>query len=248
MDESVLKSLSLNAAYAFAAEHGLQDKVDEIRRMEIEWDLSYTSTLRRGYIVDLFEREAIMPAFIERHWPSGATSWGQRRARFYLQIKARYEDFLAGRGGEPDDLTTDADELEQQFVAEADLRNVLAGNLECIEPGLRLFEANGRSGLEYAIDDGRIDILAVDIHGRFVVIELKLSRGRNRALGQILYYMAWVDSHLANPPCRGMIIAREIPSDLVLAATRASGVSLFRYRLAVSVERVASSSPALGGA
>lgn len=70
------------------------------------------------------------------------------------------------------------------------------------------------------------------------MLELKLSRGRNKALGQLLYYMGWVDKHLGNGPCRGMIIAKEIPQDLILATGRVSGISLYKYHLSVSVERI----------
>ena len=42
-------------------------------------------------------------------------------------------------------------------------------------------------GVEYPIEDGRIDILAIDKNERPVVIELKVSHGRNRTIGQLLY-------------------------------------------------------------
>ena len=50
--------------------------------------------------------------------------------------------------------------------------------------------------------------------------------------------MGWVDKNLAKAPCRGIIIAKEIPSDLALAVQRVPGVSLYRYNLSVSVELV----------
>src|SRR5262249_2401346 len=102
----------------------------------------------------------------------------------------------------------------------------------------RLHQQGGQKGIEFPVDDGRIDILAVDKDGRFVVFELKLARGRNKALGQILYYMGWVDKHLGNGPCRGIIVAKDITDDLILAVQRAPGVSLYRYKLSVSVEQV----------
>src|SRR5262249_17240118 len=108
------------------------------------------------------------------------------------------------------------------------------------EPGLRLYDQNGKSGVEFPVEDGRIDILATDANNHFVVIELKVGRGRNRALGQLLYYMGWVDKHLGNGQCRGIIIAKDIPEDLVLAVQRVPGVSLYSYKLAVSVELVSS--------
>lgn len=54
MKEYLKETLSLKAAYEFRAAHGLESEVDEIRDLVIEWHLSYTSTLRRGYIIDLF--------------------------------------------------------------------------------------------------------------------------------------------------------------------------------------------------
>ncbi|MFZ1932342.1 MAG: endonuclease NucS domain-containing protein, partial [Thermoguttaceae bacterium] len=133
---------------------------------------------------------------------------------------------------------TQEDLEEQQFAAEADLRDFLADNPTCIEPGLRLYEAEGRSGIEYAIDDGYIDLLMIDREGKFLVIELKLGRGRNKTVGQLLYYMGWVDEHLGSAPCRGMIIAKEISDDLRVAARRVPGVSLCRYTMSVAVHHL----------
>ena len=238
MQEIQKRALPLNLAYPFGAELGLQAEMNEIRNMEIEWDLKYTSSVRRGFIVDLFEKRGILSSFKERYWPSGLTSWGDRKCEFYLGLKSQYEDFLLGRDSE--DLVEDVEPLseEQQFAAETDLRDFLAKNLERIEPGLRLFQQEGRTGVEFSIDGGRIDILAVDQDNKFVVIELKLSRGRNRTLGQLLYYMGWVDENLGNAPCRGMIIAKNITDDLITAVKRISDVSLLAYSLSVTVKRI----------
>jgi len=235
MDEPK-KVLPLKEAYRFGADHALEREMAGIRDMEIEWDLSYTSSLRRGFVVDLFTKKELFSAFKEQYWPAGNTPWGQRKSAFWLRLKARYEDFLAGRG-ESAPEADDADE-DQAFAAEADLRDFLANNLECVESGLRLYRQGERSGVEFPVDDGWIDILAVDKAGRFVVFELKLARGRNKALGQLLYYMGWVDKHLGNGLCRGIIVAKEISDDLVLAVQRVQGVLLYRYKLSVSVEQV----------
>ena len=101
-----------------------------------------------------------------------------------------------------------------------------------VEPGLSLVE----HGVEYAITGGRIDLLAKGKDGKFVVIELKLSRGRNKTLGQILHYMGWVDKELGNAPCRGYIIANSIPDDLRLAVSRVPGVKLAEYKLSFSIK------------
>lgn len=232
--------LSLKAAYAFGQEKGLGNEIDQIRNMTIEWDLSYTSSLRRGYIVELFEKHGIFEDFKARHWTQGNTPEGEAKRRRYLRIKTQYEEFLAGREPEePLEEDTDEFDTQQRFAAESDLRDFLAANLECIEQGLRLHSTGDRSGIEFPIENGFIDILAVDHNERFVVIELKLSRGRNKALGQILYYMGWVNKNLGKGPCRGMIIAKEISNDLVLAVQRISDIGIYRYKLNVTVEAVA---------
>jgi Endonuclease NucS len=192
--------LPLKSAYIFLADHGVQDEVDEIKDMEIGWNLSYTSTVRRGYVVDLMEKRGLLEEFKAKHWAYGNTPGGALERDRYLRIKRRYEDFLEGRSPAPDEVEDDAG---QQFAAEADLRDFLAKNLAIIEPGLRLHEQDGKSGVEFPIDDGRIDILAIDAQEHFVVIELKLGKGQNKALGQLLYYMGWVDKHLGSAPCRG---------------------------------------------
>jgi hypothetical protein len=232
-----MKTMSLKDAYRFGAEHGLEREMAAIGDMEIEWDLSYTSSLRRGYVTDLLTKKDQFDAFKQQCWPAGDTPWGQRKKEFWLRLKRRYEDFLAGRAEAAVD-GEDEEEEEQSFAAEADLRDFLTTNLGCVEPGLRLYQQGERRGVEFPVDDGRIDILAIDKSDRFVVFELKLARGRNKTLGQLLYYMAWVDKHLGKAPCRGIIIAEEISDDLVLAAQRVQGVSLYRYKLSVSVEKV----------
>jgi len=75
------------------------------------------------------------------------------------------------------------------FALEEDLRHFLVRNPEQIEPGLTLYvEENGREGEEYSTDVGFIDILAKDRDGKFVVIELKVSKGSDVAIGQLLRY------------------------------------------------------------
>jgi len=106
-----------------------------------------------------------------------------------------------------------------------------------IEPGLTLYSVSGKRGIEFPVDSGRIDLLGVDPSGGFVVVELKLSRGRNRALGQLLYYMGWVDENLGNAPCRGYIIASEITEELRVAVRRAKGVKLSQYSLTFTVTK-----------
>ena len=236
MSEEQTNTLSLKAAYTFGTEKGLKNEIDDIKDMVIEWDKPYTSSLKRGFIVDLFEKHDIFEEFKARYWSVGNTPEGQTFRRRFLRIKEQYNEWLKG----DDDAVSDEDEEEadQAFAEEAHLRDFLAKNLNCIEAGLRLYQTTEHSGVEFPVDDGRIDILAVDRNDRFLVVELKVSKGRNKALGQLLYYMGWVDNKLGKGPCRGLIIAKEISDALVLAVQRAPGVSLARYKLSFSIEPV----------
>jgi endonuclease len=126
------------------------------------------------------------------------------------------------------------------FAYESDLRDFLSKNLPIIESGLRLYEDEGISGIEFPVGGRFIDILAVDKHNNYVVIELKVSKGYDRVIGQLLRYMAWIETNQAEPTqkVRGIIIAREISEDLHLAASRIADVELFEYDLSVSLRKI----------
>ena len=127
-----------------------------------------------------------------------------------------------------------------QFAFERDLKNYLVKNLAVIEPGLRLYEEEGISGVEFPVGGRFIDILAVDKDGSYVVFELKVSRGYDRVVGQLLRYMSWIEQNMANPQrVRGVIVASEITSDLRLAASRIPDVSLVEYELSFKLRPVA---------
>jgi len=225
----------LREAYPFAQEHGLGIEATDIREMEIEWDRGSGSRVRRGRMIQIFEKHGLMEKFISRHWPFGATPSGEARQRACIRIADEYAQFLAADETDQEDgLAEEA--ISFQFALEAHLRDFLARNLNQIEPGLRLYDHGGKSGIEFALEGGRIDILAVDRSGAFVVIELKLSQGRNKALGQLLYYMGWIDQHLGNGQCRGVVIANEISEELAIAVARVPGVKLFRYNMNFSLE------------
>ena len=50
--------------------------------------------------------------------------------------------------------------------------------------------------------------------------------------------MGWIDEHLGKGRSRGVIVAREIPDDLLLAVQRLPEVTLFHYKIAMTVEAV----------
>lgn len=130
------------------------------------------------------------------------------------------------------------------FALESHLRDFLCRHLPSLQiqglPSLELFvDESQRVGKEYQTEVGRIDILAQDANGDFVVFELKLERGLDQALGQLLRYMGWVKRHLANGrEVTGVIVASSIDERLRYAVTMAQGVKLFTYEVNFSISEV----------
>jgi endonuclease len=153
------------------------------------------------------------------------------------------EDLEKPEPGEAEIVTTVEEqvvEAEREFAAERDLQNYLVKNLNVIERGLRLYEEEGITGVEYDVGGRRIDILAVDKDGRYVVIELKVSRGYDRVVGQLLRYMSWVEKNMeSTKPARGIIVANEITDDLKLATSRIADVQLIEYEISFKLRPVA---------
>jgi len=136
---------------------------------------------------------------------------------------------------------TDKQPLQSEFAYEKDLQNFLAKNLHTIEPNLRLYEDEDIRGIEFPVGGRFIDILAIDRNNDLVVIELKVSKGYDRVVGQLLRYMAWIRQNHAEDgqKVRGVIVARDISEDLLLACSGLSDIQLFEYQLSVNLHKVA---------
>jgi len=237
----------LRQAYDFTSSKGLAAEAAEIRAIPSLPRYSYNSGVRRAHMIELLKDKGLLDDFLDEHWPDGHTARGRAKMDLYSRRRVAYEALAEENSNINDD---DEDEYEspesdsddnsnRAFAYERDLQNYLAKNLEILEPGLSLFEDERGQGLEYPIDGGRIDLLAIDDDGRLVVIELKLSKGRSRAIGQLLYYMGWIDKNLNHvEPCRGILVAKDIGEDVMTAVGRTNGIELFQYKLQVAVEKL----------
>ncbi|MDP9317210.1 MAG: endonuclease NucS [Chloroflexota bacterium] len=163
--------------------------------------------------------------------------------------------FVVGQQGtpiEPDQLGIQSEIAEQSnaaqnllFAFESHLRDFIVRNLGTIPVhGRRLqlyVDEQGRTGVEYQTAVGPIDILAVDEQDNLVVFELKLSRGADVALGQILRYMGWIKQHLAQDRAvTGVIVAKSIDEKLRYAASVTPGITLLEYDVQFTLQPVRS--------
>jgi hypothetical protein len=142
-------------------------------------------------------------------------------------------------GGEHESDDEGTTEGSKEFAFERDLRNYLSKNLGRIESGLRLYEEEEITGIEFPVGGRFIDLLAIDKAGDYVVIELKVSRGYDRTIGQLLRYMAWIRKNLAaEKKVRGFIVASEITEDLKLASSQIPDVKLVEYEISFLIKPV----------
>jgi hypothetical protein len=144
------KSLPIEEAYEFGRSKGLESEINSISQMKPIWDrYPSNNTLRRGYIVHLFQEKGIWQDFKQLHWPFGNTEEGEdRRTQRYLKRRNEYLRFIEVKKDQEEEEEEEEEEAAGQFGKEAHLRDFLANNPQCIEPGLAIFQLNGKSGVE----------------------------------------------------------------------------------------------------
>lgn len=140
------KALPLRDAYRFAIQHGLQAEVDEIQDLEMNSEVINSKmqrTVRKGHIVSLLQDKDLWEQFVQNHWPTGSTPWGEQRTKHYLVWKSRNEDLDDEESDQLRDQDGPEDDVEQRFEFEKQLRDFLQNNLHTIEPSLKLYENAG---------------------------------------------------------------------------------------------------------
>ena len=242
--EPEFESLPLRLAYAFLEANGLATETAEIRTSPERLG-SYTTSLRRAKIVALLRRKDLLGKFIETNWQFALTPAGKKKLNWYDQIYSRYEREKPGDTSMRSTnaaATEDETEAGTKFALEEQLRDYLAENLGILEPGLSLWPVENGDAVEFQVDEQgpsrRIDILAKDRSGLPVVIELKVSRGHEKTVGQALYYRARIKQRLGAERVKIFIVAAEISAELRAAASEVSDVFLFEYSLAVKVTAI----------
>jgi hypothetical protein len=135
------------------------------------------------------------------------------------------------------DVLNAEDQSDLLVGVEAQLRDYLAKNLGKLEAGLTFWQDSPPS-VEFAINGRRIDILAGDIDGVPVVIELKRERAYDRVVGQALLYQALVSARFKTPRVRVILVANEMTEELRFACSRQPDFKLFEYELTMQLNSV----------
>lgn len=233
------------------------------RDMIRELSIKRGDVLERGKVILWFKKKypLIKPATLSAHFLKLSTNAPSRihynldqngkddllyqidSQKFRIYEKASDPDPIYSKlgGGDSSNSNAEASKEESEFAYEKDLQNFLAKNLSLIEPDLTLYMEDDISGIEFPAGSRFIDILATDKDNNYVVIELKVSKGYDKVVGQIMRYMGWIRKYHADEKqqVRGIILAREISDDLLLACSEIKSVDLYEYTLSVSVTQKA---------
>ncbi len=116
------------------------------------------------------------------------------------------------------------EEAEQRFTLERDLQAALRRSIEQLEAGLTIIDG----GAEQSVSSGRIDILARDLTGAQVIIELKAVKAPRDAVAQTLAYMGDVQQQ-SGGEVRGILVAPEFDPRAVSAARMVPSLKLVSY-------------------
>ena len=96
------------------------------------------------------------------------------------------------------------------------------------------------SGQQFLTDTGPIDILAISKDAKeLLVIELKKGRASDAVVGQILTYMGYISSDLAEPDqiVRGCIIALEDDLRIKNALKITPSIDFYRYEVSFNLKK-----------
>ena len=130
------------------------------------------------------------------------------------------------------------------FALEEHLQSFLIRNWDntLLGKNYKIFEEEGQSiGVEYQTDNGYIDILAISNDKKvLLVIELKRGRASDRVVGQILNYMGYISSEVAesDQTVRGCIIALEDDQRIRNALRIVDNIEFYKYEINFNLSKV----------
>ena len=153
------------------------------------------------------------------------------------------ESLLSGKT--PQKIYSNDETIEDPstFAMEKHLEDFLINNwsITILGKNYDIFEESGEKiGQQYQTDTGYIDILAISKDKKeLLVIELKKGRASDAVVGQILRYMGYVSTDLAesDQSVRGCIIALEDDLRIKNALKMTPSIDFYRYEVSFSLKK-----------
>ena len=149
------------------------------------------------------------------------------------------------KGNRPSKIYSDDETIEDPstFAMEKHLEDFLINNWSITSLGKThdIFEEDGEKiGQQYQTDTGHIDILAISKDKKeLLVVELKKGRASDAVVGQILRYMGYITTDLAEPDqiVRGCIIALEDDLRIKNALKITPSIDFYRYEVSFNLKK-----------
>ena len=149
------------------------------------------------------------------------------------------------KGNRPSKIYSDDETIEDPstFAMEKHLEDFLINNWSITSLGKThdIFEEDGEKiGQQYQTDTGNIDILAISKDKKeLLVVELKKGRASDSVVGQILRYMGYITTDLAEPDqiVRGCIIALEDDLKIKNALKMTPSIDFYRYEVSFNLKK-----------
>lgn len=155
-----------------------------------------------------------------------------------------YTKYLSSLYGGEEIIDTGKDDKAEWkkniFSYKNDVEDILIKDLEVIEAGLKLYEAEGEdNGLKYPAGGKYIDILAIDKEENYVVIQINNGKAYENILGEVLRNKNWIEQNKVKKEqkVRGIIITDEITEDIKLACMNLPRIELYEYELCIKIKR-----------
>lgn len=110
-------------------------------------------------------------------------------------------------------------------ISEYDLENFLIRNIESIEEGLTYIKR------QVDLKNGRIDILAKDNKGNYVIIELKIKSNDKRIIWQSIHYKAELEAMLNKNNIRVITLAPDYDESILFDLKKLGFVDIYKFKL-----------------